>query len=116
MTTKKYILLAVDVVDNLTSTLEDVPLSANQGRILDIGKAPTSHSSTATTYGVSTGTNYGHAKASSTTPAKNGTAAVGSETGSFARGDHVHPTQILYGTTEPTASMGSIGDIHIQIE
>ena len=31
-------------------------------------KAPTSHASTATTYGVSSSTNYGHAMASSTTP------------------------------------------------
>ena len=34
MTIKKYIITADDVVDNLTSTLEDVPLSANQGREL----------------------------------------------------------------------------------
>ena len=55
--------------------------------------APASHASSATTYGVSTSANYGHAKASSTTPKANGTAAVGSETSSFARGDHVHPLQ-----------------------
>lgn len=55
--------------------------------------APASHASSATTYGVSTSSNYGHAKASSTTPKANGTAAVGSETSSFARGDHVHPLQ-----------------------
>ena len=57
------------------------------------GKAPTSHASTATTYGVSSASNYGHAMASSTTPKANGTAAVGSETAKFARGDHVHPLQ-----------------------
>lgn len=56
-------------------------------------KAPTSHASTATTYGVSSAANYGHAMASSTTPKANGTAAVGSETAKFARGDHVHPIQ-----------------------
>jgi hypothetical protein len=55
------------------------------------GKAPTSHASSATTYGVSSASNYGHAKASSTTPKANGTASTGSETGTFARGDHVHP-------------------------
>lgn len=55
--------------------------------------APASHASSATTYGVSTSANYGHAKASSTVPKANGTAAVGSETSSFARGDHVHPLQ-----------------------
>ena len=57
------------------------------------GKAPTSHASTATTYGVSSASNYGHAMASGTTPKANGTAAVGSETAKFARGDHVHPLQ-----------------------
>lgn len=38
MTQKKYILTADDVIDNLTSDLEDVPLSANQGRVLDTSK------------------------------------------------------------------------------
>ena len=60
---------------------------------LNIGAIPTSHASTATTYGASSSTNYGHAMASSTTPKANGTAAVGSETTKFARGDHVHPLQ-----------------------
>ena len=60
----------------------------------DIGAAPVSHASTGTGYGVSTDKNYGHAKASSTTPkAAGNTASVGSETNSFARGDHVHPVQ-----------------------
>ena len=57
-------------------------------------KAPTSHASSDTTYGVSSDTNYGHAKASGTTPKAHGTAAVGSETAAFARGDHVHPAQV----------------------
>lgn len=56
------------------------------------------HASTATTYGVATPTKYGHAMASSTTPKANGTAAVGSETAKFARGDHVHPLQISSGS------------------
>ena len=57
-----------------------------------LGVPPTSHASTGTSYGISTASNYGHAKASATTPAALGTAAVGSETAAFARGDHVHPT------------------------
>lgn len=56
-------------------------------------KAPTSHASSATTYGAASASNYGHAKASGTTPKAHGTAAVGSETATFARGDHVHPAQ-----------------------
>lgn len=57
------------------------------------GKAPTSHASTTTTYGVSSASNYGHSMASSTTPKAPGTAAVGNETAKFARGDHIHPLQ-----------------------
>ena len=66
------------------------------------GKAPTSHASTGTSYGVSTASNYGHAKASSTTPKANGEAVAGTETSSFARGDHVHPLQ-----TSVSGSAGS---------
>lgn len=58
------------------------------------GKAPKNHASTATTYGVSTASSYGHAKASAATPKAPGTAAVGSQTSAFARGDHVHPEQV----------------------
>lgn len=82
------------------------------------GKAPTSHASTATTYGVSSATNYGHAMASSTTPKAAGTAAVGSETAKFARGDHVHPAQTTItgnaGTATKFASAQSVtltGDV-----
>lgn len=67
------------------------------------GKAPKSHASSATTYGVSTASNYGHAKASATTPAALGTASAGSETSSFARGDHVHPT-----TTASSSVLGMV--------
>ena len=71
------------------------------------GKAPTSHASTATTYGASSATNYGHAMATSTTPKANGTAAVGSETAKFARGDHVHPLQ-----TSVTGNAGSADKVN----
>lgn len=62
-------------------------------------KAPTNHASTATTYGAASDSNYGHAKASGTTPKALGTAAVGSETATFARGDHVHPLPALTSCT-----------------
>jgi len=75
--------------------------------IADSTKAPTNHASTATTYGVSSGSNYGHAKASSTTPKTNGTASVGTETSTFARGDHVHPTDT---TRAPLASPAFTGN------
>lgn len=67
-------------------------------------KAPTSHASTATTYGAASASNYGHAMASSTTPKANGTAAVGSETAKFARGDHVHPLQTTVSGNAGTAT------------
>lgn len=77
------------------------------------GKAQTNHASTGTSYGVSSATNYGHAKASGTTPkASAATAAVGSETASFARGDHVHPLSVSHswnGTTLTTTVNGVSG-------
>lgn len=62
---------------------------------VSVGAAPTDHSSSATTYGVANATKYGHSKASGTTPKAPGTADVGSETAAFARGDHVHPFQMV---------------------
>lgn len=73
------------------SDLEEV--STGLQAVID-GKAPTYHATTAPQkYGMASSTLYGHARASSTTPKAHGTAAIGSETGSFARGDHVHPMQ-----------------------
>lgn len=67
-------------------------------------KAPTSHASADTTYGVASDSNYGHAKASGTTPKANGTASVGSETATFARGDHIHPLQTTVSGNAGTAT------------
>lgn len=56
-------------------------------------KAPVSHASAGTAYGISTAQQYGHAKASSVAPKPSyGEGYVGSETAAFARGDHVHPS------------------------
>lgn len=75
-----------------------------------IGAAPTSHASTATTYGAASASNYGHAMASSTTPKALGTAAVGSETAKFARGDHVHALPALTSCTGTlTVAKGGTG-------
>lgn len=61
-----------------------------------IGAAPTSHASTTQDYGVASASNYGHAKATGTTPKALGTTAnIGTETTSFARGDHIHPLPAL---------------------
>lgn len=82
--------------------------TANSGKVLTAGatagslswttpvdatKAPINHSSTATTYGISSATEYGHVMASSATPLAAGTAAVGTDNGKFAREGHVHPAQ-----------------------
>lgn len=64
------------------------------------GKAPTSHASDTSEYGVSTSTKYGHAKSGSAMPKANGDATSGTESGVFSRVDHVHPMQkATYGVT-----------------
>ena len=61
---------------------------------LSNARTPVAHASTATTYGVSSATNYGHAMASSAVPLIAGTATAGLDNGKFAREGHVHPEQI----------------------
>ena len=93
----------LNTLNELAAALGDDPNFATTISTQIGQKAPTSHASSETTYGVSSASNYGHAKASSTTPkAAASTAAVGSETSSFARGDHVHPLQ-----TSVSGSSGS---------
>ena len=75
----------------------------NDSRLAN-ARTPTVHASTATTYGAASDTQYGHAKASGTTPKASGTAAVGTETGTFARGDHVHPAQTTVSGNAGTAT------------
>lgn len=73
----------------LKAALSD-KVETTDSRLSD-SRTPKSHASTATTYGVSSGTQYGHAKASSTIPNMNGTASAGEETSSFARGGSCSP-------------------------
>lgn len=87
-----------------TGTATDGTMTQNAINTSLGSKAPTSHASTATTYGVSSASNYGHVMASSTTPKANGTAATGSETDKFARGDHVHPLQTSVSGNAGTAT------------
>lgn len=84
----------IDSLESRMQTAEsDIDNAETNISTLQSTKAPNNHASSATTYGISTASVYGHAMASSTTPKANGTAAVGSETAKFARGDHVHPLQ-----------------------
>ena len=94
----------LDTLNELAAALGDDPNFATTISNQIGGKAPTSHASSSTTYGVSSASNYGHAKASGTTPKVAGTAAVGSETSSFARGDHVHPAQTSVSGNAGTAT------------
>lgn len=53
----------IPVVINSTNSISTTDaLSANQGRLLALNKAPENHASTATRYGVSTSAKYGHVK------------------------------------------------------
>ena len=109
----------------------------------DTSRAPTSHASSANTYGVGNASNYGHLKlsdatdgtssttggvaatpkavsdalsaatgaipgATSTTPKMDGTAAVGSET-TYAKGDHVHPTDTSRAPTSHATNATTYG-------
>ena len=85
------------VKDNLTEDSEfnsDDPLvlSAQQGKTLQDTKAPNNHASTATTYGVSTTTEYGHSKTYNSTPEDISldSGNKGTKTTEFAMGDHKH--------------------------
>lgn len=109
--TDKPTIPAAVTVDTAMSSSSTNPVQNKVVNTALSGKAPKSHASTATTYGVASASNYGHAKASGTTPKAIGTtAAVGSETSSFARGDHVHalPTSgVTAGSYGPTAAVTS---------
>lgn len=94
----------LNTLNELAAALGDDPNFATTISNQIGGKAPTSHASSETTYGTSSASNYGHAKASSTTPKVAGTAAVGNETSSFARGDHVHPAQTSVSGNAGTAT------------
>ena len=71
-----------DIVDNLVTNVINRPLSAAQGVVLKglidtlqtavDGKAPTSHQSTATTYGAGSSSYYGHVKLSDSTSGTSG--------------------------------------------
>jgi len=61
------------------------------------GKAPKNHRSTATTYGVSTATYYGHSKASNSTPsADTVNGSSGTVNGIYANANHTHPRSSIY--------------------
>lgn len=81
----------------------------------NLGVPPTSHASANTTYGISSESVYGHAKASSDAPAQDTDAgAVGTKTSEFARGDHSHKkvlgTSTVYGQVKLTDNVSDGSD------
>jgi len=110
---------------NFTATATDIKMDGTQSvgalttfpradhvHPTDTSRAPTSHASAATTYGVASASNYGHALAGATSPAANGTAAVGTDNGKFARDGHVHPANFTATATDikmdGTQSVGAL--------
>jgi len=84
---------SVDVIDNLESTNSLAALSANMGRMLELTKAPRVHTSpSASTFGRATISLFGHTKAADIDPLMDGTVFRGTDDGTYARGDHRHPT------------------------
>lgn len=77
------------------------------------GYAIKSHANTTGTFGLATNVEYGHAMASSTTPAMDGTASVGSQIAKFARGDHVHPTDTSRASAADLSAHTGNGNIHV---
>lgn len=106
------------VVDNLLSSSDTAALSANMGRVLDENKADKVHtSSSGSTYGVGSSSVFGHTRASEVTPLMDGTAALGTDNGRYARADHVHPSDTSRAlasdlTTHTSASMRSEDGVH----
>lgn len=107
LSTNDYTTAEKNTLSSVNTTVSDLKTKVGDTAVstqISNYAAPKSHASSETTYGVSTASNYGHAKASATTPKANGTAAVGSETSSFARGDHVHPLQTSVSGNAGTAT------------
>lgn len=73
----------VTLSNNLTTTTAGTALDAYQGYVLNSSKAPTSHASTATTYGMGNASNYGHVKLSDSV-ANAGAASTGVGASSYA--------------------------------
>ena len=94
------------VIDNeLANT--DNPVKNRVVKTAIDGKAPKNHKSSTDTYGLSDTTNYGHSKSSNTMPLMDdGNGSIGTQTTTFARADHVHPTD----TTRASNTVATIGN------
>ncbi|RDY30359.1 pyocin knob domain-containing protein [Lachnotalea glycerini] len=68
---------SVKIADNLGTEDDFTALSAKMGKKLDENKAPKSHASTATTYGLGNASSYGHVKLSDNYVSSEGAASAG---------------------------------------
>lgn len=113
------------IINNLTTSsyVDGQALSAYQGYQLNQGKAPNNHASSATTYGVGTGSNYGHCKVINnlTTASASDGLALNAYQGKVLNDRITNlnsslkllaTTNYSYGTAAPTG--GSNGDIYDQ--
>lgn len=68
---------SVKLTDSVSVADSTTALSAKAGKSINDSKAPINHASTATTYGIGNGSNYGHIKLSDNYTSSAGAAAVG---------------------------------------
>ena len=84
---------ALTVIDNLETAKSEFALSANMGKYLNETKATKVHTDrSGATYGKATVELFGHAKATNVDPTMNGKLFIGDDDGTYARGNHRHPT------------------------
>lgn len=95
---------AIEKLWGIFKTALSNKVDTTDARLSD-NRTPKSHASANTSYGVSSGNVYGHAKASSTVPKMDGTASAGEEVSSFARGDHTHPTDTTRASAETVGQL-----------
>lgn len=136
---------AIQLVDSVTSTDSNKALTANQGKLLkdeitslNNNTAPKNHATSETTYGVATGTVYGHIKvtAGNGLNLSNGTISISSATtnniGTVKLNNTLtsqsdtqaltayqgylldqKKTEVFTGTNAPSSNIGRNGDLYI---
>jgi hypothetical protein len=95
MPLEENIVLTADNIGDMFETDPTVPDWAKQPNKptytpSEVGAAALNHADASTAHGVSSATEYGHAKASDALPAPLGVANAGTDGGTYANGNHVH--------------------------
>ena len=96
-------------VDETSPTLNQVLAYNGTGWIPTTlpSSIPTNHASSSTTYGMGSSMMYGHVKSSTSTPLMDSSSSVGTDDGTYSRGDHVHPIDTSRASTAHTNVTGS---------